>query len=167
MIRGAIAALLASLALAGAVYAHGGAVIATGSNDAYKLTVQALDIQLNGGPAVDLTAYPVRRGNGAPDLNADVTFTLGTREYTGKRLADGITAEIPIEKRGAWREQPITTAVDGAAGTIKVRAEARPAADDGPPSALIPATIVAVLALTAIAIIRRRSRAHDAATVID
>lgn len=157
-----LAAILASLAFAGAVHAHGGATIATASNDAYKLTVQALDMRLDDGrSAVDLTAYPVRRSNGAPDLDADVTFTLGTRTVSGRRDADGITAEIPIEKTGAWKTQPITVTVDGVAGTITARAEPQPVADSGPPAALVPVTMGAVLALGAVVVIRRRSRNDD------
>ena len=163
LIRALAAAGLAALALAGAVYAHGGTVIATGSNDAYKLTVQALDITLNGRPAVDLTAYPVRRSNGAPDLDADVTFTLGAREFPGRRDGDGITAEIPIESRGAWRRETIAVDVDGAAGTIAVRAAPQTSSDGGPPSFLLPGTVGAVLALTVVVVIRRRSRDEDLA----
>jgi len=160
--RGAIAAVLTLLMLAGVVHAHGGRVVATGSNDAYKLTVQALDMRLNGQPAVDLTAYPVRRSNGAPDLDADVTFKLGARDVAGRREADGITAEIPIETTGAWRREPITVTASGTAGTITVHAAALQRTDGGPPAALIPTTVGAVLVLGAIVVIRRRSR-EDAA----
>jgi hypothetical protein len=156
--RTGVAAALASLALAGAVQAHGGTVVATASNDAYKLTVQAVDMRLDGKPAVDLTAYPVRRGNGAPDLDASVTFRLGTRQMTGRRQADGVTAEVPIERTGAWRRQPITVLVRGAAGTITVRAAPLLKTDDGPPAAIFPATVVAVLALIGVTIVRRRGR---------
>jgi MYXO-CTERM domain-containing protein len=150
-----LAALVAGLVVASLARAHGGSVVATGSNDAYKLTVQALDMRLNGEPAVDLTAYPVRRSNGAPDLDADVRFTLGTRTVPGRRQADGITAEIPIESTGSWRRQPIAVTVNGAAGTITVRAAAIDT-DDGPPGWLIPATIAAILALGVVAFMRRR-----------
>lgn len=156
-------ALAASLAFAGVALAHGGRVVATGSNDAYKLTVQALDVSLDGRPAVDLTAYPVRRSNGAPDLDADVTFRLGDQTAKGRRDADGITAEIPIEKAGAWRQEPVTVTVNGAAGTITVSGDPV-AADDGPPAALIPVTIAAVLALTVVVVIRRRGRDEVADT---
>jgi hypothetical protein len=162
VIRTAFVAVAAALALAGAVYAHGGTVVATASNDAYKLTVQAIDMRLQGRPAVDLTAYPVRRTNGAPDLDAAVTFKLGTQVATGRRQADGITAEIPIEKTGSWRYEPITVTVNGAAGVITVNADALSEPDDGPPVALVPGTIVVVLALIAVAIIRRRGRDEDA-----
>jgi hypothetical protein len=156
--RAGLAALLVSLAVAGAVQAHGGMVVATARNDAYKLTVQAIDMRLDGRPAVDLTAYPVRRSNGAPDLDADVSFRLGTREVAGRRQADGITAEIPIERTGAWRREPIAVRVTGTAGTITVRAAPRLKADDGPPTALYPATLAAILVLAGVAFVRRRGR---------
>lgn len=159
LIRGGLAAMVASSACAGAALAHGGTVIATSSNDAYKLTVQALDMRLaDGRPAVDITAYPVRRSNGAPDLDAQVTFRLGAREAGGRREGDGITAEIPIESKGAWRDEPISVSVTGAAGTITARAAAQPESDSGPPAALVPVTIGAVLALAAVAVVRRRAR---------
>lgn len=161
LIRGGAAAALASLALAGAARAHGGTVIATGSNQAYKLTVQALDVRVAGRPTVDLTAYPVRRSNGAPDLKAEVTFTLGGRDFTGRREADGITAEIPIESTGAWRRQPITVTVRGAAGTITAHASPQADSDGSPPIALILVTVLALLALSALTIVRRRALVPD------
>jgi hypothetical protein len=160
LIRAGLAALLTVLAVAAVAPAHGGKIIATGSNDAYKLTVQALDMQLGGQPAVDLTAYPVRRSNGAPDLDADVTFTLGTRAVPGRREGDGVTAEIPIEAVGAWRREPIKVTVAGAAGTITLTADPSADSDGGAPSALLPVSVAAVLALGALIMIRRRAGAR-------
>ncbi len=155
---GAVLAL--TLAMATTAFAHGGGTVLSGTNASYKLTVQAIDIRLDDGqPAVDLTAYPIRRANGAPDLNAEVVFKLGTREMDGHREGDGITAEIPIEKGGAWRYEPISASVSGAAGTITATAAAQLDRDSGPPAWLYPVTAALIVPLIAIAIVRRRNRA--------
>ena len=156
---GAVLAL--TLGLATSAYAHGGGTILTGSNDAYKLSVQALDVRLpDGRPAVDFTAYPIRRVNGAPDLNAEVVFTIGETKYTGERAGDGIAVEIPQKKTGAWRREPISVTLNGAAGTLTASAEAQ-ISSSGPPGWLVPVTIVLVLALIAITIVRRRRSAPE------
>lgn len=139
-----------------AALAHGGGTIASGSNAAYKLSIQALDIRLDDGrPAVDLTAYPIRRTNGAPELDAQVEFQLGERRFDGEREGDGIAAEIPLESAGAWRKEPLAVTLTGAAGMLTIRADAS-IKGGGVPGWLFPVSGVCVALLIALTIVRRR-----------
>lgn len=142
-------------------FAHGGTTVASGSNAAYKLSVQALDIRLEDGrPGVDFTAYPIRRANGAPELDAQVLFTLGEHRSEGVREGDGIAAELPLESSGEWRRLPIAVTLTGSAGTLTVRADAL-LEDDGIPGWLLPVSGVAVAGLIALTVIRRRRMAAE------
>lgn len=156
------AALLAALAAAAApaaAGAHGGTVIASGSNDAYALTVQAAPVQARGdGPLVDVTAYPVRRSNGALDLRARVEVDLGDgRTVRLRPRGDGLEALVPVEEPGAWRSWAVTARVSGAAGTLEVRGGPLAPPDEGPPRWLWPASGAAAVA-AALVVARRRRR---------
>ena len=155
---GRLIVALLLLVLPGVAIAHGGGTVATGSNAAYKLSVTALDVRLEDGrPAVDLTAYPIRRANGAPELDAKVDFMLGERRFPGQRDGDGIAAEIPLESAGAWRKEPITVTLNGSAGELTVRAAAL-IKDDGAPGWIFPASGLAIVALIGITVRRRRAK---------
>lgn len=151
-----------ALAVPAAAHAHGGSLVASGSNAAYTLTVEASEIRgEDGGPALDLTGYPIRNANGALDTGAELTFALGDgRTVRGEPTPDGLEAIIPLEERGEWRRWAISATVRGAAGTLVVRG-APVAADDGSsstPGWLWPASAVALLAAAALVVAVRRRR---------
>ncbi len=160
-VRRLVAAVLLALALPGLASAHGGRTVATGSNAVYDLSVQASDVlRPDGGQAVDLTAYPIRRANGAPDLEAEVSFAIdGSQAIPGRRSGDGIEATIPVSRRGEWRSWTVAATVRGAAGSLSVTgAPGRPRDDPGPPALIPVSALLAVVAVGWAVVVRRRRR---------
>jgi hypothetical protein len=157
----AVVLLLAAVAavLPAGAAAHGGTVIASGSNEAYTLTVQAADVRTaDGRRVVDLTAYPVRRSNGAIDLRARVEIDLGDgRTVRPVARGDGLEALIPVDRPGAWRSWAITASVTGEAGTLRIRGTPPPEPSSGPPGWLWPVS-GALLVVAAAAVVRARRR---------
>lgn len=156
-----LAALLALLAPAVAA-AHGGSVIASGGNDAYRLTIEASDVQgADGARAVDLTAYPIRLTNGAPDLAADLTLSIdGGTPFKAIARGDGLEAIVPVDATGAWRQWTVRARLRGAAGTLAITgAPTDPAGSGGVSGAvLVGSALLAAAALTAVLVRRRRAR---------
>ncbi|ADB50680.1 hypothetical protein [Conexibacter woesei] len=140
--------------------AHGGTVIASGENDAYTVTVQAADTRTPGGaPAVDLTAYPIRRANGAPETGATVTFRIdGGPEQTGKLVSGAYDVIVPVERAGEWRGWAVTVRVTGPAGALTVRRAAGAGAEASPdaPGWVVPTIVGSALGALALVAIRRR-----------
>lgn len=154
-----VSALALALAQAPGAAAHGGAVIGSAKNDAYALSVAASDIELaDGRPAVDVTAYPIRRASGSPELDARLTVTFDGRTYEGQRLGDGIDVEIPIERAGSWREYPLEIAVAGDAGAISLAVEPLATDGGGPPGWLYPLTALAGAVIVGWSIRRIRAK---------
>lgn len=142
--------------------AHGGTLVGSTKNSAYALSVAAGEIRLpDGREAVDITAYPIRRASGSPDLDARVTITMSGRTYTGKRLGDGIDVEIPLEEAGDWKRKSFTVALVGSAGTIQLAVAPLLKQGDGPPGWLYPATAVGGLAIIGWSVNRMRRRRDD------
>lgn len=166
MTRRALLAVLAAAAVPPAAAAHGGATVASGANAAYTLSVQAADARTaDGRPAVDLTAYPVRRSNGAPDLAARVVFDAGGRRVAGVRRGDGVHAVLEVPERGAWRAWALAATVTGAAGRLTVRGEATEVPDDGPPGWAVPVSLAGLVGLGVLVVLhRRRPSGQGAAT---
>lgn len=153
------AALAVVLACAPGASAHGGAVIGSTKNDAYALSVTASGMKLpDGRAAVDITAYPIRRASGSPELDARLTVTFDGRDYEGKRLGDGIDVEIPIERTGAWREHALDIAVAGDAGEISLAVQPEATDGGGPPGWLYPLTALAGVVVVGWSIRRIRSK---------
>lgn len=164
--RRAALTLVVLLVLPALASAHGGTTVLSGGNAAYDLTVLASDVTTpEGATAVDLTAYPIRRGNGAPDLGADVRFSIdGEAAIRARRNGDGVEAVVPVSSRGQWRSWTIVASVRGGGGELRITGEPVARQEDSLPPALVPVGVVlAVLAIGYALLIQRRRRAQEPA----
>lgn len=165
-VRRAALVLLLLLIWPAVAAAHGGTTVLSGSNAAYDLSAQASDIvTAEGQKAVDLTAYPIRRGNGAPDLEADVRFSIDDGPaIRARRNGDGVEAIVPVSSRGQWRSWTIVTTVRGAGGKLSVTGVPVARQEDSLPPALVPVGVVlALLGIGYALLVQRRRRAQEAA----
>jgi hypothetical protein len=153
-------ALAASAAVVPAAHAHGGDEVAAGRNSAYVLSVQASEHRAEDGRrVVDLTAYPVRRSNGAPDAQAVVTLRIdGRRSLRAVRRGDGHEVLIPTDRPLAWRDWQITATVRGTAGALTVAGRPLGRPDTESPPWVIPAGALLLLTATGIVVAVRRRR---------
>jgi hypothetical protein len=156
-----VVVLTAIVVVAPSARGHGGDEVAAGRNAAYVLSVQASEHRGDDGRRyVDLTAYPIRRSNGAPDPQADVTFQIGDGgPVRAVPRGEGHEALIPADRARAWLDWDISATVRGSAGSLTVtgRPRGRPS-DDGPPW-LLPAGLLVLLAAGGLVVALRRRRA--------
>lgn len=166
---GRLTALAAAsvVALPGAAGAHGGTVVASGANDAYRVTVQASDVRASSEPLVDVTVYPISRANGAPVSDATVTVRIdGGAPIRATPASGAFEVLVPAERYGAWREWSVVATVEGPAGRLTLRGAQQPSPGADAPGWLVPATAVGLVAAVALVVRRRRpgSQARGPAT---
>ena len=155
-------AVLVVLALAlwvpTAAQAHGGALLLSGSDGGYTVTV----LGSASGTGVDLTAYPVRRDLGEPDPAARVSLRIddGTRVRTAPAplVGDGYQALVSGDAK-ALRTWTITATVVGPAGRSVVRGTAPATVESSwSPATLLPISAVALVLLGGLVVVVRRRR---------
>lgn len=166
-----VAALLLGVALlvVPGAQGHGGALLASVQAGPFRTSVSASRVLEKGHPAVDYTVYVNEVSSARPITDADVRIRA--------RTPDGRTLDPTVRRVGGGYEAVVEThdVTDPRANRLRV-AIATPqgrglvqiaptATDSGPPAALIPVSIVGLLAgLALVLVVRRRRREHDASS---
>ena len=118
MIRLAAVVLTVLLGFPALAAAHGGSVVADGSNDAYDVRVQIADITQDGAPAADVTVYPL--AGGSLDEEATTTVAVNGETYDAAFAEGAYEVVIPIDEPRAWEDWEVGARVVGDAGSITV-----------------------------------------------
>jgi hypothetical protein len=161
-VRTAVAALAVALTLPAVAMTHGGYVLAQGGNDAYRLSVQAIEVD---GGVVDVTAYPIRVSDGRLERDARVEIAVDDGRVVRAEYAEGVHhALVPNERAGEWRAWAVTARVVGPAGTLSIRGEPLVAPDAGAPPWLWLITAALLIALALYAGLRLRRREAEQVT---